>query len=97
MRIGIPEPCAGVLRVLGCIFCGRCTPLRLVVQHIGVHRTRIIEPHIGFPLFYVEVVVLIAGFQIELLLILRLRGRRIRRQQHKHHAAQQDAEYSFFH
>ena len=97
VRISIAVPCAGVPRVLGCLFCGLCFPPRPAVQHIGVHRTRIIEPHIGFPLLYVEVVVLIAGFQIELLLILRLRGRRIRRQQHKHHAAQQDAEYSFFH
>ena len=97
VRISIAVPCAGVPRVLGCLFCGLCFPPRPTVQHIGVHRTRIIEPHIGFPLLYVEVVVLIAGFQIELLLILRLRGRRIRWQQHKHHAAQQDAEYSFFH
>ena len=81
VRIGMPEPCAGVLRILGCLFCGPCFPPRPTVQHIGVHRTRIVEPHIGSPLLYVEVVVFIGGFQIELLRILRFCGRRIHRQQ----------------
>ena len=81
VRIGMPEPCAGVLGILGRLFCSPCFPPRPTVQHIGVHRTRIVEPHIGSPLLYVEVVVFIGGFQIELLRILRFCGRRIHRQQ----------------